>query len=102
MRLLDFYIINTSVGEVILSLVGSNYPIVNISSSYITGTIGYILLDGADVATATFVQSGTVVLDSNGEGTINITSGSFTSTDPVIVILNSSNTVNGAYEAEVN
>lgn len=88
-----------------LSVAGGNQPIVDGVNSPITGTYNYTLLEGAAVATATFVQAAAdLVLDINGEGTITISGGAQSTNDPMILVIQNSttNSIIGAFEAFIS
>ena len=84
------------IGNLVISVAGNNHPICNING-LVSGTYDYVVLSGADVSTATFLQAGTVSL-SSGEGIIDVTG--LSSGDPVILVLQLNDTI-GAYEAEI-
>lgn len=94
----------TAVPAIILSTDGGNQLIVDYKSETISGTFNYILLSGADVTTATFLQAGGDLVLTSGTGTINIPGGSQNIGDPIILVVQSqvTGTIIGAYEAQIS
>lgn len=99
-----FFKIAAGTKFITISIAGNNAPIIDAQGNFRTGTFNYFILDGADIATATFIEAGNdLVLDSNGEGSITV-AGTYSSTDPITLVIQdqTDNNIIGAFEAEVS